>query len=46
VTVAIPSTISPRAYYLLACADEIGLVTETVESNNCRASATPVSVTQ
>jgi hypothetical protein len=46
VTVTIPPTISPRAYYLLACADDIGLVTETVESNNCRASASPVSVTQ
>jgi subtilase family serine protease len=44
-TVTIPSTIPVGLYYLLACADDIGLVTEMDETNNCRASASRVSVT-
>ena len=44
-TVTIPSTMPLGLYYLLACADDIGLVTELDESNNCRASASRVSVT-
>jgi subtilase family serine protease len=45
-TVTIPSTIPVGPYYLLACADDTGLVIETDEGNNCRASASQVSVTQ
>ena len=45
-TVTIPSTIPLGPYYLLACADDTGLVKETDEGNNCQASASQVSVTQ
>ena len=34
----IPMDIEPGTYYLLACADVFGAVTELAESNNCRAS--------
>jgi subtilase family serine protease len=33
-------------YYLLVCADDLNAVTETNETNNCRASATTVQVTR
>jgi subtilase family serine protease len=46
VTLTIPSTIPLRKYYLLACADDTAVVTETDESNNCRASAATVQVTR
>jgi subtilase family serine protease len=46
VTLTIPSTIPLRKYYLLACADDTAVVTETDEGNNCRASAATVQVTQ
>ena len=46
VTVTIPSTIPLGAYYLLACADDTKVVTETDEGNNCRASAATVQVTR
>jgi subtilase family serine protease len=45
-TLTIPSTIPLRKYYLLACADDAAVVTETDESNNCRASAATVHVTR
>ncbi|MEK6372553.1 MAG: CARDB domain-containing protein, partial [Acidobacteriota bacterium] len=45
VTVTIPSGTVPGNYYVGACADDLGTVTESAESNNCRASATTVSVT-
>ena len=32
-------------YYLLACADDIKVVAETVESNNCLASTARISIT-
>ena len=35
-----------NTYYLLACADDTGIVTELDDSNNCRASATTVQVTR
>jgi subtilase family serine protease len=46
VTLTIPSAIPLRKYYLLACADDTAVVTETDESNNCRASAATVQVTR
>ena len=46
VTLTIPSTIPLRKYYLLACADDTAVVTETDDGNNCRASAATVQVTQ
>src|SRR5262249_2879571 len=44
VTVAIPTTTVPGTYVLLACADDTRLVAEQNETNNCRASSTPVVV--
>jgi hypothetical protein len=46
ITVTLPSTTPLNTYYLLACADDTGIVTELDESNNCRASATAVQVTR
>ena len=46
ITVTLPSTTAVNAYYLLACADDTGIVTEMDNSNNCRASATAVQVTR
>jgi hypothetical protein len=39
-SVTVPSTLANGIYFLLACADATSLVSETNESNNCRASAT------
>ena len=44
VAVTIPSSTLPRTYTLLACADNTGAVPEASETNNCRASATPLVV--
>ena len=44
ITVTIPSTTPLNTYYLLACADDTGVVTELHDDNNCRASATTVQV--
>jgi CARDB len=44
VTVTIPTTTTLGAYYLLACADDTNVVAETTEGNNCKASATKVTV--
>jgi subtilase family serine protease len=46
ITVTLPSTTALNTYYLLACADDTGIVTELDDSNNCRASATTVQVTR
>lgn len=46
VTLTTPASIPLRKYYLLACADDTALVTESNESNNCRASAGVVQVTR
>lgn len=43
-TVTIPSTTAPATYFLLACADDKTVVKETNEKNNCRASASKVTV--
>jgi hypothetical protein len=45
VTVTVPAGTTPGTYYLGACADDLGAVTEASETNNCHASATTVSVT-
>jgi len=37
VTVTIPATTAPGAYYLLACADDLNVVPESNEGNNCLA---------
>jgi subtilase family serine protease len=44
VTVAIPNGIPPGTYYLLACVDDTLAVAETSEANNCRASATTMTI--
>ena len=44
VSVTIPTTVSPATYYLLACADDLKKVAESNEKNNCKASATQVTV--
>jgi len=45
VTVTIPITLPFNSYFLLACADGASTVVETNEANNCKASATPITVT-
>lgn len=44
ITVTIPSTMALGTYRLLACADDTRVVTETNETNNCRASGATVRV--
>jgi len=44
VTVTVPSDMAVGSYYLLACADDTNLVSETNETNNCAASATKLQV--
>ena len=46
VTLTIPSTTPLRKYYVLACADDAALVTETDDDNNCLAATGEVQVTQ
>jgi subtilase family serine protease len=45
ITVTIPSGTPLNTYFLLACADDLSTVVETTETNNCKASATGVTVT-
>ena len=45
VNVSVPSNMALGAYYLIACADNTTIVTESDETNNCRVSATTVQVT-
>jgi subtilase family serine protease len=45
VTVKIPAGTAAGTYYLGACADDTKVVTETSETNNCKASATTVAMT-
>jgi subtilase family serine protease len=42
VTVTIPATTPLNAYFLLACADDLGQVAESNEGNNCIASPTAI----
>jgi hypothetical protein len=44
VTLTIPSATPLKAYYLLACADDTEIVGESEEGNNCKASASQVSI--
>jgi hypothetical protein len=45
-SVTVPTTVAPGTYYLLACSDDLGVVAESNEANNCgAASVTPVAVT-
>jgi hypothetical protein len=46
VTLTIPSTTALGSYFLLACADAAGAVTESDETNNCAASATMIQITR
>jgi hypothetical protein len=43
-TVSVPDSMPANIYFLLACADDTGSVAESNEGNNCRASATRVTV--
>lgn len=45
VTLVIPAATPPSTYFVLACADGFNTVVETDEANNCRASATAMTVT-
>jgi hypothetical protein len=45
ITVTVPQATAPGTYFLLACADHANVVVETNEANNCKASATTVTVT-
>jgi subtilase family serine protease len=45
VTVTVPMTVTLATYFLLACADDLGQVTESSETNNCLPSVTTVQVT-
>jgi hypothetical protein len=44
VTVTIPAATAPGTYFLLACADDLKKAFESNEKNNCKASATRVTV--
>ena len=44
VNVTIPTSTAAGSYFLLACADDTKAVTETIETNNCKASAGKVTV--
>ncbi len=44
VSVTVPGATALGTYFLLACADDLGVVAESNEGNNCRASATTVQV--
>ena len=43
-TVTVPLATPLTTYYLLACADDLVKVAESSEGNNCRASATTVTI--
>jgi hypothetical protein len=45
VLVTVPPATPLGTYYLLACADDLKVVKESKEGNNCRASASQVQVT-
>jgi hypothetical protein len=44
ITVTIPTSTASATYYVLACGDDLKKVAESNEKNNCRASATQVTV--
>ena len=43
-SVTIPLTVLPGVFFLLACADDTNVVSETHEMNNCRTSVTTVQI--
>lgn len=43
-TVTIPPGTAAGAYFIIACADRLNVVSENNENNNCRASATTVTI--
>ena len=43
-TVTLPSSVAPGGFFVLACADDLKAETEGDETNNCRATAGPVTV--
>jgi len=45
ISATIPTTTPPGTYFLGACADSLGAVTESSETNNCLASTTTLTVT-
>ena len=45
-TQTVPLTMALGTYYLLACADDTGLIVEDDEANNCRASSTTLLITR
>lgn len=44
ITVTVPSGITRTTYYAVACADDNGVISESNESNNCRASSSRIIV--
>ena len=46
VTVNVPSGITKTTYYAIACADDTSVVSESNESNNCKASSSRITVRQ
>lgn len=45
VNVRVPATMTTGAYYLIGCADARNVVVESSETNNCRASASTITIT-
>ena len=43
-TLTVPTTATAGAYFVLACADDLAAVTETSETDNCRAAAVRVTI--
>ena len=41
---SIPSTVNPGAYYVIACADDTNVITESDETNNCSAAPSALQV--
>jgi len=44
-SLTVPAGVAPGDYYLIACADDTGVIRETDEENNCKSSATTTTVT-
>src|SRR5437867_2555895 len=46
VTVTVPANVQSGTFFLLACSDDLSVVSESNEGNNCTASASQVTVTR
>jgi subtilase family serine protease len=46
INVTVPASAGPGSFFVIACADDTGLVTEIDETNNCLASSGQVSITK